>query len=96
MIHQVGVCAITRSPDEEIYVVAMPEGRDAGRWLAQRVINALRARLPLQKIAAEVVVLVGMQGESGCFGSSPEAEAFVRRLIPDLDSYRWQTRELDW
>jgi hypothetical protein len=96
MIHRVSVCAIARSPDEEIYIIALPQGVDASRWHSQRVINATRAKLPLQKMAADIVVLTGKQAEPSTFGSSPEAEAFVRRLIPELKNYRWQNRELDW
>lgn len=96
MIHRVSVCVIARSPEEEIYVVALPQGSDASRWQAQRVINALRAKLPLRRMAADIVVLTGKPGELSCFGSSPDMEAFVRRLIPELKSYRWQDRELDW
>jgi hypothetical protein len=96
MTHRVGVCVIARSLDQEIHVVALPEGGAASRWHAQRVINALRARLPLQQMAADIVVLTGKQAEPSTFGSSPEAEAFVRRLIPELKNYRWQNRELDW
>jgi hypothetical protein len=87
---------IARSLDQEIHVVALPEDGAASRWHAQKVINALRARLPLQQMAADIVVLTGKLGETSCFGSSTEAEAFVRRLIPELKSYRWQYRELDW
>lgn len=94
MIHRVGVCVVARSPDEEIYVVALREGGDARRWHAQHVINAPRAKLPLQKMATEIVVLAGKPGGSACLGSSPEA--FVSRLIPELKSCRWQNRELDW
>jgi hypothetical protein len=96
MIHRVSVCAIARSPDEEIYVVALPQGGNASRWHAQRVINAMRAKLPLQKVVADIVVLAGKQGEPSPFGSSREAEAFVKKLIPELKNYRWQNRELDW
>ncbi|MCP4618510.1 MAG: hypothetical protein GY844_19000 [Bradyrhizobium sp.] len=96
MIHQVRVCVVERSQDDEIYIVALHEGGDATRWHAQRVINAVRARLPMQKMAADIVVLAGNQGEPSAFGSSPEAESFVRQLVPDLQSYRWQNREFDW
>lgn len=87
---------IARSPDEEICVVALPEGSDASRWHAQRVINVPRARLPLQQLAADILVLTGKSGEASRCGSAPEAEAFVRRLILELKSFRWQNRELDW
>jgi len=96
MIHRVEVCVIARSPDQEIHIVALREGSDTTRWHAQRVINALRAKLPLRDLAADIVVLAGNQGEPATFGSSPEAEVFVRRLIPELKNYRWQNRELDW
>jgi hypothetical protein len=96
MTHRVSVCVIARSVDEEIYIVALPEGSDASRWQAQRVINALRTKLPLQKMTADVVVLTAKRGETSSFGSSPEADAFVSRLVADLSSYRWQYRELDW
>ena len=64
-------------------------------WHAQRGINALRAKFPLEQIAREIVVLSDEPRGHLAFGSSPNAEAFVRRLMPQLTDKR-QSKEIDW
>jgi hypothetical protein len=66
------------------------------RWHARRVINALRAKLPLEQITREVVVLTDGPRADQAFGPSPDAVAFVRRMMPQLSDYKWQSKELDW
>ena len=81
---------------EEIFVVDVSDDSIQSRWHAQRVMNALRAKSPLEHIAREVVVLIGESRRRLAFGSSPDAEAFVRSLMPQLSGYKWQSKELDW
>jgi hypothetical protein len=81
----------------EIIVVKLHKGTVAGRWNAQRVINAVRKKLPLEKIALDVVVIDGDPIEQpNVIGSSPDAETFIRRMTPQLAGYRWQLTKLDW
>jgi hypothetical protein len=42
------------------------------------------------------VVLTGERSDLMAAGSSPDVEAFVQRLVPELASYRWEVKELDW
>ena len=96
MIRTVWICIVPRTAGEEVIVVDASGGGIQGRWHAQRVINALRAILPLEQITREVVVLTdGPRGDQA-FGSSPDAEAFGRRMMPQLSDYKWQSKELDW
>lgn len=88
---------IPRPAHGEIIVVNVPEYPVQGRWHAQKVINAMRAKLPLASIEQDVVVVVA--SEPGrpvlALGSSPEAEAFIRAIAADLPTYNWQAKELD-
>jgi hypothetical protein len=80
---------VPRAAGEEVMVVDASDGSIQNRWHAQRVINALRAKLPLEQITHEVVVLAdGPRGDLA-FGSSPNAETFVRRMMPQLSNYKW-------
>ncbi|MBN8960791.1 MAG: hypothetical protein J0H71_06635 [Rhizobiales bacterium] len=79
-----------------IIVVTLPDHPVQGRWHAQKIINALRAKLPLDSIEQDVVVVAGEPGGSlAALGSSPEAEAFIRAVAADLPTYKWQAKELD-
>ena len=81
----------------EIILLKVPAGSVARRWDAQRVINAARTRLPLAQLAWDVVVLVGdPESDAQLFGSSPEAESYVRQLGSQLQSYPWQSKVLNW
>ncbi|RTL75054.1 MAG: hypothetical protein EKK35_23500 [Bradyrhizobiaceae bacterium] len=96
MVRTVWVCIVPRAADEEVIVVDASEGGIQSRWHAQRVINALRAKLPLEQITRDVVVLTDGTEGGQAFGSSPNAEAFIRRMMPQLSDYKWQSKELDW
>ena len=96
MARTVWICVVPRPAREEIFVVDVSDDSIQSRCHAQRVINALRAKLPLEQISREVVVLSDEPRGHLAFGSSPDAEAFVRSLMPQLSNYKWQSRELDW
>jgi hypothetical protein len=96
MVRTVWICVVPRAAGEEVIVVDVSDDSVPGRWHAQRVMNALRATLPLEQIAREIVVLSNGSRGDRAFGSSPNAEAFVRSLIPQLSDYKWQSKELDW
>jgi len=80
MIRTTRICIFSRAAGEEVFVVDTSDGRFQSRWHAQRVINVLTD---------------GPRGDQA-FGSSPDAEAFVRRMMPQLSDYKWQSKELDW
>jgi hypothetical protein len=96
MAKKVRICAIPRPAGGEIIVVDPAGEPIKGRWHAQRVINALRTRLPLEQIAWDIVVLGGETAAPAAFGSSPDAESFIRAMMPQLSDYKYQVRELDW
>ena len=96
MIRTVRICIVPRAAGEEIIVVDASDDGIQSRWHAQRVINALRTKLPLEQITREVVVLTDGSRGTLAFGSSPDAEAFVGRMTPQLSDYKWQSKELDW
>jgi hypothetical protein len=70
MVRTVSICVVPRASGEEVIVVDVSDGSVQGRWHAQRVINALRAKLPLEQISREVVVLTDEPGGRLAFGSS--------------------------
>jgi hypothetical protein len=75
--------------EDEIIVDNVPDAIVRRRWHPQRVINALRTRSHLEQIARDIVVLAsGGPEQLTLLGSSPEAEAFIRRLLPQLTEYK--------
>jgi hypothetical protein len=97
MVRDTWTTIVPRRVGEEIFVAKVPKGTAPTKWYAQRVINAVRAKLPLEKIASEVVVLDGEPHEQPTvIGSARDAENYVRSLVPELASYRWQLTKVDW
>jgi hypothetical protein len=96
MVRTVWICVVPRPAHEAIFVVDVSDDSVQSRWHAQRVMNALRTTLPLEQIPREIVVLSDGPRGDFAFGSSPNAEDFVRSLIPQLSDYKWQSKELDW
>jgi hypothetical protein len=77
-------------------VVKVTKGTATSRWQAQRVINAVRAKVPVEQIALEVVVIDGEPHQQPIvIGSAPHAETFVSNMMPQLASCRWQLTKLD-
>jgi hypothetical protein len=97
MIREVLTTIVPKRVGEEILVAKVHKGTAPNRWLAQRVINAVRAKVPLEQIACDVVVMDGeMNEQQTIIGTSPDAEIFVRRISPELATYRWQLMKLEW
>lgn len=87
---------VPRPTGTEIIVVKLPNGGASSRWIGRQVINAVRSRVPLERLAWDVVVVNGEpQKQPTVIGSSAEAEAFVRAMLPELDGYRWKAIALD-
>lgn len=86
---------VPRPANDEIIVVTVPGYVVQGRWHAQKVINAMRAKLPLASIEREIVVVAGEPNELLMLGSSPESEAFIKAIAADLSNYKWQPKDLD-
>lgn len=97
MIRDVWMTIVPRRVGEEVYVAKVAKGTAATRWRAQRVINALRAKVPLEMIAMDVVVIDGEPNEQPTMiGSSAAAETYVQSIASDLQTYRWSLTKLDW
>lgn len=96
MTKQAFTTSIPRPAHDAILVVTVPGHPIQGRWHAQKVINAMRAKLPLSSLDQDVVVVAG-ESDSPlvALGSSPEAEAFIKAIAADLPTYNWQAKELD-
>ena len=82
---------------EEILIVKVPKINAANRWIAGRVMTAVRAQMPLQRLGFEVVVVDGETADGPeVYGSSRAAEEYIRHRIPLFASYRWQFLKLRW
>jgi hypothetical protein len=93
---QVFTAFVLRPAGSEIIVVRVPNHPIRGRWHAQRVINAVKAKLPLSLIDRDVVIVAGdPNGEMVALGSSPAAEVFIKAVALELSDYKWQSKELD-
>ena len=96
MMRDVWTTIVPRPSGKEIFVAKVTRGTAPNSWFAQRVINAVRAKVPLDQIALEVVVMDGEPNEEPTvIGSSPDAGNFVRSVVPQLASYRWRLMKLD-
>lgn len=94
MMRQVLVTDIPRPSGSDIVVVKLPAGCACSRWLAQRVANAIRARISLAEMDRDVVVVNA--APPLVFGTSPTAERYLTALLPEVDSYPWRAMQLDW
>jgi hypothetical protein len=93
---EVARTTVPRPMEDEIIVVKVPNAIIRRRWRPQRVISAMRTRLHLEQIVRDIVVLAsGRPEQLTLLRSSPEAEAFIRRLLPRLTEYKWQAKEID-
>jgi hypothetical protein len=89
MTRDVWTIIVPRPSGEDIFVAKVPKGTAANRWNAQRVINAVRAKVPIEQIDIDVVVIDGEPHEQPLvLGSAPHAETFVRSVMPHLAGYR--------
>jgi hypothetical protein len=96
MMRDVWTTVMPRALGEEIIVAKVAKGTAPNRWLAQRVIDAVRTKVPLDQIALEVVVMDGEPDEQPIvIGSSPDAENFVRSVVPQLAGCRWRLARLE-
>jgi hypothetical protein len=95
---QVWVTDIPRPSGGDIIVVKLPEGSLSSRWLAQRVVNAVRSKIPLSEMDRDVVVILnGVAGDPPqVAGTSPVAEHYLLALLPQIDDYPWRTMQLAW
>lgn len=97
MIRDTWIIYVPVPQDDLIIVVKVRKGTVRGNWDAQRVINALRKSLPIEKIGVEVVVMDGEPiEEPGLFGTSPHSEAHVRSILAKVAVFRWSLTKLDW
>jgi hypothetical protein len=97
MIRDAWTTTIALRPGEEVIVVKVKKNSASNRGLGQRVVNALRRKIPVDKLALDVVVMDGEPIEQPLLtGTNPEAEQFVRNLIGTLATRRWQLMKLDW
>jgi hypothetical protein len=95
---QVWVTDIARPSGSDIIVVKLPDGGASSRWLAQRVINAVRSKIPLSELDRDVVVLNGgiASDPPRVIGTSPAAERYLSALLAQIEDYPWRMMQLDW
>jgi hypothetical protein len=96
MIQDAWTTTIFGRTSEEFIVVKVAKGTARNRALAQRVINALRARIPVEKLKLDVVVIDGESTERpAVIGTAAGAEQAVRDKLPALATHRWQLTKLE-
>lgn len=95
---QVWVTDIPRPSGGDIIVVRLPDGSASSRWLAQRVVNAIRSKIPLSEMDRDVVVLnAGVDTEPPrIIGTSPAAERYLSAVLSEIEDYPWRTMQLAW
>jgi hypothetical protein len=95
---QVWVTDIPRPSGSDIIVVKLPEGGASSRWLAQRVVNAIRSKIPLSEMDRDVVVLnIGVANDPPrVIGTSPAVEQYLSAVLPEIEDYPWRAMQLTW
>ena len=98
MVKQVWVTDVPRPSGSDIIVVRLPEGGASSRWLAQRVVNAIRSKIPLSEMDRDVVVLNGGVASDPplVIGTSAMAEQYLSALLPQIEAYPWRAMQLAW
>jgi hypothetical protein len=97
MVKQVWVTDVPRPSGSDIIVVKLPDGGASSRWLAQRVVNAVRSKIPLSEMDRDVVVLNGGAGDPPLvIGTSAVAEHYLSALLAQIDDYPWRAMQLTW
>jgi hypothetical protein len=95
---QVWVTDVPRPSGSDIIVVKLLDGGVSSRWLAQRVVNAIRGKIPLSEMDRDVVILNG--GVAGdalrVIGTSPAAEQYLSAVLPEIEDYPWRAMQLAW
>ena len=97
MQRQIVITTVTAQDGREIIVIRVAADAVSGRWHAQRIINAFRAKTSLSRMSLDVVV-IGVAGDPvpRLFGSCPEAEQIVAAAYARLNDWKWDTMTLDW
>ncbi|HVX79669.1 MAG TPA: hypothetical protein VHB49_26335 [Bradyrhizobium sp.] len=98
MAKQVWVTDVPRPSGSDIIVVKLPDGGASSRWLAQRVVNAVRSKIPLSEMDRDVVVVNGSAASDPplVIGTSAAAERYLSALLQQIDDYPWRTMQLSW
>jgi hypothetical protein len=96
MAKQVWVTDVPRPSGGDILVVKLPDGGASSRWLAQRVVNAVRSKIPLSEMDRDVVVLNGGADQPLVIGTSAAAEQYLSALLSQIDDYPWRAMQLTW
>lgn len=95
MIHDAEIVLFRAAPDQEVLLVRVSAGEAPTRAIANRIINAVRATVPVSQLALDVVVLDGDQGP--VFGSSATVEDLCRYNTSRIRVlHGWIPRKLEW
>ncbi len=87
---QVWVTDVPRPSGSDIIVVKLLDGGVSSRWLAQRVVNAIRGKIPLSEMDRDVVILnSGVASDAlRVIGTSPAAERYLSAVLPKSKTIR--------
>jgi hypothetical protein len=70
MVRDVWTTIVARQGDQTIYVANVPKGTVLNKWLAQKVMNAVWAKVPLENIDMAIVVIDGEPHEQPTIGAA--------------------------
>ncbi len=89
---------VPRPAGSDIIVVKLLDGGVSSRWLAQRVVNAIRGKIPLSEMDRDVVILnSGVASDAlRVIGTSPAAERYLSAVLPEIEDYPWRAMQLAW
>lgn len=97
MSHTLSTMVVEREEGSPIIVLKGRRGTFHAPWDAARATSALRMRLPAEQLEYDIVVMDGEPTDHPRFyGSSPDATAYIRTVIPTLESGTWQEKTVDY
>ena len=83
MIRNAWTNTVIGQDNRALIILKVTKGMIRNRSTAHRAVNALRKKLPIERIGLDVVVMDGEPTETpALFGTSSEAEAYVQRTMP--------------
>jgi hypothetical protein len=97
MIRDVWTARVSWLQGKGVFNVKVTKSTVLDPWQVQDVINAFRRKLPREEIGLEIVVMDGEPLEQPNFmnGTSPEVEAYVRSMLPKIETLMWSLTNLD-
>ncbi len=97
MLHDVLKSVIRQNRLTPLIALKISRSALPSRWHAQRAVNSLRTKIPIEQIAWDIVILNQDTNDADCiFSTSSEIEKSPQSSRAALTEAHWQPCQLDW